>query len=139
MSMAAFTPIFPFLSVLGGVALGIVAGLGFVVVLASIRYRDFPRQLVERAIAAIIMIGCSVFFSFALFRWLGGTPDFNIAASAWHIIVELVLLRANFFLLGGAVGLLATLAVFLIGMSKGTSQKPKVIHSPMRSVMSSWQ
>jgi hypothetical protein len=121
MSMMVFAPIFPFLSVLGGVVTGITIGLLLAVTIVAAYYRDIPFHLITRAIFGIILIGAAIMISFIVFRVTAGLPNFNLARSLSHIHIELVRDRMNYLLLGVAAGFLIIIATFLGGVANGSS------------------
>jgi hypothetical protein len=123
MSMLVLSPIFPFLSVIGGGALGVMVGVLFTIAIVAAHYRDFPSHLVRYgAISLLLVIGAAL-ISFFAFRLIFGNPRFDVYYSLRDIILELYLRRAGFFVSGALLGFLGVAVTFLFGLSNGARQR----------------
>jgi hypothetical protein len=142
MSMAVFTPVFPYLSATVGLAIGFLLQSLALVVIVAIKYRDFPIHLVQRALISLSVIALASVITFSLFRVAYGMPNFNIFDSVRHAVLELFVYRADFFGLGFFVGTLLTYFFFWSGFLQRMRREHKPIfeqHSFLRGVKASWQ
>jgi hypothetical protein len=141
MNMMVFSPIFPFLSVLGGIVAGIIMGLLLAVTFVAAYYRDFPFHLIARGMGGIVLIGAAVLISFIVFRVGVGLPNFDLTSSLSHMFIELMRDRVSYLLSGIATGFLAMVATFLGSLASGSSggSRRKLDHSALRSLMPSWK
>jgi hypothetical protein len=141
MSMMVFSPIFPFLSVLGGIVAGIIMGSLLAVTFVAAYYRDFPFHLIAKGVGSIVLISAAILISFIVSRVAVGLPNFDFASSLSHMFIELVRDRMGYFLSGIAAGFLLTVATFLGGLASGSSggSRGDLGHSTLRNSMPSWQ
>jgi hypothetical protein len=142
MSMNELQSVFSYLSVLGGVLLGLICGTLFTLFFGVLRHRSFP-PYVERGLLCFVLAAIPPVTGFFFFRAAFGKFAFHPLESVWHIVLILIIWRADFFFTGAFFGLVITLALLLHGIKRGTTHAYRAgreadRRAPVPRGLSSW-
>src|ERR1035437_10515819 len=99
MSMNELQSVFSYLSVLGGVLLGLICGTLFTLFFGVLRHRSFP-PYVERGLLCFVLAAIPPVTGFFVFRAAFGKFAFHPLESVWHIVLILIIRRRRFLFYG---------------------------------------